>query len=93
MTDEGPETRLISIRTFSGNTARLDAELAKGLLAAEGIESEIPNEAAVDTFPFLNVQLFVRKEDMERATELLSGLMETPADSPQSKEGEEAEGD
>jgi hypothetical protein len=93
MTDKGPETRLIPIRTFSGNTARLDAELAKGLLAADGIDSEIPNEAAADTFPFLNVQLFVREEDSERAAEILSGLMETATDTFQSDEAEEPDAD
>ena len=91
MTDEAPETKLVPIRTFVGNTARLDAELAKGLLSAEGIESEIPGEAAADTFPFLNVQLFVREADAERAAEILKGLMET--ENVQSDEGEDSEGD
>jgi hypothetical protein len=92
MSDE-QEINLVPVRTFSGNMARLDAELAKGWLAAEGIESEIPGEMAADTFPFLSVQLFVREEDAARAAEMLSGLMESPAESPQSDEAENSEGD
>ena len=93
MEDQGPETKLVAVRTFTGNTARLDAELAKGLLASEGIDSEISGEAAADTFPFLDVRLLVRAEDSVRASELLNGLLEIPWERTQSDEAENSDGD
>ncbi len=90
---EDSEIRLVSVRTFAGNTARLDAELAKGILQEAGIESEIPGEVAADTFPFLDVQLFVREEDAERAAEVLRSALDAPFEGDQSDETERSEED
>ncbi len=91
---EEQKVKLLPVRIFSGNTARLDAELAKGLLADEGIESEIPGEVAADTFPFLDVELLVREEDFEHAAEFLDRALasEPVADQPGTEEEEEEEG-
>jgi len=70
MTDER-KVQLVPVRTYSGNAARLDAELAKGVLTEAGIECAIPGEVAADTFPFLDVPLLVRDEDLTRAAEIL----------------------
>jgi hypothetical protein len=65
------EVQLVPVRTYSGNTARIDAEMAKGVLTEAGIECVIPGEVAADTFPFLDVPLLVREDDLARATEVL----------------------
>lgn len=88
MSDER-EVHLVPVRTFGGNTARLDAELARGVLAQEGIESIIPGEAAADTFPFLDVPLLVRDEDLARASEILDEAF-NPAADDQSAEDEDS---
>ncbi len=80
------EVQLVPVRTYSGNTARIDAELAKGVLTEAGIECVIPGEVAADTFPFLDVPLLVRDEDLTRATEIL----ENAFSSDQSAEDAEA---
>lgn len=87
---EESKTHLVPVRIFSGNTARLDAELARGLLAQEGIECEIPGEVAADTFPFLDVQLLVREEDAERAAQFLESALAAAGPEDQSV-GEEEE--
>jgi Putative prokaryotic signal transducing protein len=87
---EESKTHLVPVRIFSGNTARLDAELARGLLAQEGIECEIPGEVAADTFPFLDVQLLVREEDAERAAQFLESALSAAGSEDQSA-GEEEE--
>jgi hypothetical protein len=87
------EVRLIPVRVFTGGTARLDAELAKALLAEQGIESVIPGEVAADTFPFLDVQLFVREEDLELAAEILASTLASGAAGIQSDDPEDSEGE
>jgi hypothetical protein len=79
------EVQLVPVRTYSGNTARIDAEMAKGVLTGAGIECVIPGEVAADTFPFLDVPLLVREEDLARATEVLENAFA----SDQSEEGGE----
>jgi len=86
---EESKTHLVPVRIFSGNTARLDAELARGLLAQEGIECEIPGEVAADTFPFLEVQLLVREEDANRAAQFLESTLAAAGPEDQSTEDEE----
>jgi hypothetical protein len=80
------EVQLVAVRTYSGNTARIDAELAKGVLSEAGIECVIPGEVAADTFPFLDVPLLIRGEDLARATEILDDAFS----SDQLEEGSEA---
>lgn len=69
--DDSPEVKMVRARTFSGNTAMLDAELARNLLRARGIPSILPGEASLEMLPFLEVALLVRDEDLERATIIL----------------------
>jgi len=81
-----PEIKLVPVRVFSGGTASLDAELARNVLAAEGIESVLPGDIAAETIPVLEVYLLVRQEDAQRAAEILGAYFDTPGESPISEE-------
>jgi hypothetical protein len=85
MSDES-QIKLVPVRVFSGGTASLDAELARNVLAAEGIESMLPGDIAAETIPVLEVQLLVREQDAQRAAELLEAYLDTPGESPFSEE-------
>jgi hypothetical protein len=69
---------LVRIRTFSGPTARLDAKLAESVLEGEGIECFVPDDGAVEPIPFFEVHLMVRKEDAEKAIEVLETYFDSP---------------
>lgn len=71
-------TDLIVVRTFS---QRFEAEIAEGLLAAEGIDSLISADDCGGQRPDLSmrmggVQLIVRQEEFERANQILEVLEE-----------------
>lgn len=83
---EESEMKLVPVRVFSGGTASLDAELARNVLAAEGIESVLPGDIAAETIPVLEVYLLVRQEDAQRAAETLGAYFDTPGESPISEE-------
>ncbi len=69
--DESPEVKLVRIRTFSGPTARLHADLARNLLQVQGIPSVLPGEVAAETLPGVDVvQLLVREQDADHASEI-----------------------
>ncbi|MCL5671760.1 MAG: DUF2007 domain-containing protein [Acidobacteria bacterium] len=68
---DSPEVKMVRLRTFSGPTALLDADLARNLLRARGIPSILPGETSVEMLPFLEVPLLVRDEDAERAQGIL----------------------
>jgi hypothetical protein len=76
---------LILLRTFINN---IDAELAKGALEAAGIDSMIRADDCGGTRPHLwmgGVGLLVRREDAERAEEVLT-IEPKPAEQPQGAE-------
>jgi hypothetical protein len=73
---DSPEVKMVRIRTFSGPTASLDADLARNLLRARGIPSILPGETSVEMLPFLEVPLLVREEDAERAKGILSEYLD-----------------
>ena len=67
---------LVNIRTF---TQRYEAEIAQGLLSEAGIESMISADDCGGQRPDLSVrmggvQLVIRKEDIEKANEILETL-------------------
>jgi hypothetical protein len=73
---------LLPIRTF---LSAIDAEVARGALAAAGIESMIRADDCGGTRPHLwmgGVELIVRQEDAVRAEEILSlpPIQEAPGD-------------
>ena len=74
-----PDAELVTIRTFSGPTGPLDAELAQNILQTQGIPCALPGEGHADVLPGIDViQLMVRKEDAEKATELLESFLDNP---------------
>ncbi len=73
------DIRLIPVRTFSGGSAVMDADLARNLLEAEGIESMVPGEVAAETIPVVGAQVLVREEDAERAAEILAAYFDSVA--------------
>ncbi|MBZ5516046.1 MAG: DUF2007 domain-containing protein [Acidobacteriia bacterium] len=85
MSDES-KIKLVPVRVFRGGTASLDAELARNVLAEEGIESILPGDIAAETIPVLEVHLLVREEDAPRAAELLEAYFDTEEESPAPEE-------
>ncbi|HKS94913.1 MAG TPA: DUF2007 domain-containing protein [Terriglobia bacterium] len=82
-----PATSLVKLRTFSGPTAQLDADLAKNILAAQGIPCVLPGEQMAETLPGVDVvQMFVREQDAEEAADILRSYLDQPA--PLSDEAE-----
>jgi hypothetical protein len=65
----------VVIETFSN---RIEAEMAAGLLEAEGIEAMVMADDAGGTYPMLQfvrgVRLMVFKEDEARAKEILADM-------------------
>jgi hypothetical protein len=73
---------LVPVRTF---LTAIDAEVARGALAAAGIESMIRADDCGGTRPHLwmgGVELIVRRDDATRAEEILSlpPIQEVPGD-------------
>jgi len=71
--------RLVPVRTFGGGAAVMNADLARNLLEAEGIESMVPGEAAAETIPVVDAQVLVREDDAARAAEILAAYFDVPA--------------
>jgi len=89
--DESPEPdmELVTVHTFSGPTAAMDSELAKNVLAGEGIKCALTGEGAAEILPGVDlVQLMVRKEDAERASEVLESFFDNPPEFPDEPEEE-----
>lgn len=92
-----PDAELVRVRTFSGPTASLDAELAQNILQTQGIACALPGEGHAEILPGIDVvQLLVRKEDAARAEEILKSYLDNPeafSDEEVAKAEEEAETD
>jgi hypothetical protein len=87
-----PNLELETVRIFRGATCALDAELARNVLAEEGIECILPGEGAAEILPGVDlVQLMVRKEEAARAGEILESFLDnapTLPDQPDDTPGE-----
>jgi hypothetical protein len=70
---------LVAVRTFLNH---IDADLAKGALAAAGIESVVSADDAGGTRPHLwmggGVRLLVRDADLKEADAILSDVVDPP---------------
>lgn len=74
--------RSASSRAVGRPTARLDADLAKNILATQGIPAEHTGGQMAEMLPGIDVvQLLVREEDAEEATEILKSYLDAPASS------------
>ncbi|HUY12838.1 MAG TPA: DUF2007 domain-containing protein [Terriglobia bacterium] len=71
--------RLVTVRSFSGPRAALEADLVKNFLQAEGIPCMLPGEGSASVLPGVNVlNLLVREGDAEQAAEILKSFLDTP---------------
>jgi hypothetical protein len=76
------EPKLVRIRTFSGPTALMQADLAKNLLQEQGLLSFVPGETSAEILPGVDVvQLWVREEDAERAADILQSYLDATENS------------
>ena len=76
---ETPGVKLMRVRTFSGPTAQMDADLARNILEQEGIPSVLPGEYSSETLPGVDVvQLLVREPDAGQAAEILESFLDNP---------------
>ena len=74
------EPALVRLRVFSGPMAPLDADLARNILATQGIQCVLPGErSAMLPGGAGIVQLLVRERDAEEAAEILKSYLDTPA--------------
>lgn len=74
-----PGDELVPIRTFSGPTGSMNAELAQNILQTQGIPCALPGEGHAEVLPGIDVVLLlVRKEDATRAEEILKGYLDNP---------------
>jgi len=71
------DVKLVSIRTFSGGTAQMDADLARNILQSQGIPSLLQGESSAEVLPVLDIPLLVREEDVERAERILNDYLDT----------------
>ncbi len=79
---ELPDVKLVRVRTFSGPTALLDADLAKNLLQTQGIPCILPGETSVELLPVLGIPLLVRERDAGRAARVLKDFFDSPGPVP-----------
>ena len=73
------DVKLVSIRTFSGGTAQMDADLARNILQSQGIPCLLQGESSAEILPVLDIPLFVREEDVSRAERILKDYLDTEA--------------
>jgi hypothetical protein len=76
------ESKLVTVRVFTGPTALLDADVARNILQSQGIPSLVPGETSAELLPVLDVSLLVREEDAERAAGILRDYLDTEPASP-----------
>jgi hypothetical protein len=77
-----PDSKLVTVRVFTGARALTDGELAKNLLKCQGIPSLLSGEFSALLVPVLDVPLLVREQDAERAASILRDYLDTEAASP-----------
>lgn len=74
-----PNVRFVPVRVFQGLHAQFQADLARNVLEAEGIECTVTGELGAELIPGMDaVQLLVREEDRERAAELVEEILNPP---------------
>ena len=76
------DSKLVTVRFFSGPTALLDADVARNILQSQGIPSLVPGETSAELLPVLDVSLLVREEDAEQAARILQEYLDSADASP-----------
>jgi hypothetical protein len=77
-----PDSKLVTVRVFTGATALPEGKLAKNLLKCQGIPSLLSGEFSALLVPTLDVPLLVREEDAERAARILRDYLDSEAARP-----------
>ena len=54
----------------------MDADLARNILQTQGIPSLLQGESSAEVLPVLDIPLFVREEDVERAKRILNDYLD-----------------
>ncbi|HXJ95399.1 MAG TPA: DUF2007 domain-containing protein [Terriglobia bacterium] len=76
---EEPQVKLVKVRSFGGPAGSMSAEVAKGILEANGLPSVVRGEFSAEALPGVDpVDLLVRAEDAARAAELLQSFLDSP---------------
>lgn len=89
--EEEPNVRFVPVRIFQGLHAQFQADLARNVLEAEGIESSVTGDLGAGMLPGADVvQLLVREEDEARASEVLQEFLETPVGRSEAASEEES---
>lgn len=87
--EEIPEyDELVVIRTY---VTEDEVELAKSVLAANGIEATIASDTAAGLAFAKGTQLLVHQDDVEKAEAVFNDLESTPPDEEEEEEGEESD--
>jgi hypothetical protein len=83
-----PDVKLVTVRTFHGYAASMNAELARNVLKEEGIPSALPGDTGAEAIPGIDVvQLLVREEDAARADEILQAFESAEVELPEEEPG------
>lgn len=57
----------------------MNADLARNILEAEGIECMVSGGDAAERMPIVDAQVLVREDDAPRAAEILAAYFDVPA--------------
>ena len=76
------DSKLVTVRVFTGPTALLDADVASSILQSQGIPSLVPGQTSAELLPVLDVSLLVREEDAEHAASILRDYLDAEPASP-----------
>lgn len=89
--EEGePNANFVPVRLFRGLHAQFQAELARNVLEQEAIPSSIIGDLGAELLPGADaVQLVVREEDRERASQILEAFLESEAEQIEPLDGDE----
>ncbi len=73
------EPALVRVRVFSRPQGFMEADLARNILKAEGIDCVLPGQYTAGVLPGIDgIQILVREADAERASEILASYFDTP---------------
>lgn len=81
--DDEEHLDLVVVRRFTGRGGRIEAQLARKILEAEGIRCVLSGERASEIYPAMElIQLLVFRNDGVRAAEILHGYMDNLPPAP-----------
>ncbi len=85
---------VVTIRVFRGPTAIMEADLARNILAEQGIPVILPGETSAEILPGVDVvQVQVDADDAEEAAEILQSYFDRETGPPEPVETPDADAD